>query len=120
MAPQVLHLDNNKMFALPVAIGGLHSLEELKIAGNDLRDPPAKILNGGIKAPSHPGVVSSDIGSLKLFVSKNHPPTRAPESRESAPVPRAANSPLPRVPRGARLGRAARKTREPQSGKPSC
>jgi hypothetical protein len=100
-APQVLHLDNNKMFALPVAIGGLHSLEELKIAGNDLRDPPAKILNGGIKAPSHP-------------------PTRVPESRESAPAPRAADSPLPRVPRGARLVRAARKTREPQSGKPSC
>ncbi|KAJ1483583.1 hypothetical protein T484DRAFT_1799828, partial [Baffinella frigidus] len=37
------------MTALPVAIGSLVNLEELKIAGNALRDPPMKIINGGIK-----------------------------------------------------------------------
>jgi len=40
---QILHLDDNRMTALPVAIGSLVNLEELKIAGNALRDPPMKV-----------------------------------------------------------------------------
>ena len=47
---QSLGLDHNKMIAIPVTVGVLVNLDHLKFEGNDLRDPPKSILEGGIRA----------------------------------------------------------------------
>jgi len=47
---QSLSLDHNKMIAIPVTVGVLSNLDQLKFEGNDLRDPPKSVLEGGIKA----------------------------------------------------------------------
>ena len=47
---QSLWLYNNLLIALPVAIGVLTNLDDLRVQGNPLKDPPAPVIAKGLKA----------------------------------------------------------------------
>jgi Leucine-rich repeat (LRR) protein len=69
-----LQIDHNKLIQLPVELGSVPSLRELTFQGNDLRTPPAEILEQGTMAISEylkrmltaRSSMQLDLGALQL------------------------------------------------------